>query len=176
MIFRRLSLLILSGCLFACSSKPEPSISYYLLPYQSVTQNKVDEVKLTVSIADYLKNDNLVVENNLNQLQFAHYHRWAQPVDLAIKQYLQKRLIQLNEVQKSYTNTSTTMSYRLSIERLHGTESGQVFLSGVWRIGGEGNSAHYFNYETKQTAAGYTNLIFSMAELLDKLANDMTAK
>ncbi|MCU4676010.1 ABC-type transport auxiliary lipoprotein family protein [Catenovulum sp. 2E275] len=169
---RKLGLLVVifSCFLFGCASEP-PQIKYYLLPYQSLEQT-TSNIQLEINVAEYLKQDSLVIENEQSELTFAHYHRWAEPLELLIHRYMSKQLLKQLTVPQRLDKTKLI----IEIERLYGSVNGKVYLSGYWWIEKhqtDGIERHYFNFQQPQLEAGYRSFVDSTADLLTRLASQV---
>ncbi|WP_017446275.1 PqiC family protein [Gayadomonas joobiniege] len=159
---------ILSISLFlaACASKQE--ISYYMLPLskQSVPGRYLD---VTVKLPDYLQQDSLVVVGQNNQVHFAHFHRWAEPLQKAISFQVGYELAQAIKLKNCQTECGTSVT--IEIIRFHGSESGNIVFKGLWSINGEKVKA--FNFNRLQDSPGYGSLVVGMDKLISQLVAEI---
>ncbi|MER2492277.1 PqiC family protein [Catenovulum sediminis] len=162
---------IVSSFLFACSSQPEPSTQYYLFPYpeNKALQQRV-EIALNLELAPYLKTDSIALLKEGNLLQFAHYHRWAQPLQVSINESLVDKLS--NQLPgKVVDDINQLGGLQLQIVRFHGNLQGEVVLIGAWSIAQQ--KPEKFILRMQQSAEGYDDLVSTMDLLLDKLVQQI---
>jgi uncharacterized lipoprotein YmbA len=84
-----------------------------------------------------------------------------------IERYLQRQLQQHDQPQQKVATT-------LVIDRFHGSPTGEVWLSGQWwDDSSENYRPHRFAYQAQQQQAGYDNLVITLQQLLDQVANEL---
>jgi uncharacterized lipoprotein YmbA len=128
-----------------------------------------------VAIPPYLDRSGMVLQMGASEIRVAKHHRWAEPLDDSIGRYLQVGIA--NEARVSVETAPLTSAgehdvVTVRINRLHGTETGQVRLVADWGVRPtRGESKLYsFDRTVTQTASGYPALVDAHAELLDELA------
>ena len=159
-------ILVLAGC-----ASPDLQVKYYLLPYQAINNQLKADIDLQVNLAEYLKQDSIVVENNASELTFANNHRWAEPLEQLTSRYLNKALLLAGNAK--FTSDKKLV---INIERLYGSASGQVYLSGFWQAYSETSphtQRYYFDFKLKQSESGYKSLVDTSAVLLSQLASQI---
>nr|WP_246283054.1 PqiC family protein [Marinifaba aquimaris] len=135
-------------------------------------------VHFEVLLPGYLQQDKLVVKEQ-EQLHFAHYHRWAEPLEKGIARYLSQYItIDANQ---------SAAQVKVEVTKLHGSVTGQLFLSGRWQLtelkkNRQGDaltkttSWRSFNYILNQAQAGYPAMVTAIEQSLNILAKDIEAE
>lgn len=149
-------ILLVFASLHGCSNAPEPAIQYYIFPVSAKMEHEqtlnLNRAKVSVALAPYLQQEHLVVSSENNKVVFAHYHRWAQPLDYMIEQYLRSQLNRLNK----------PVRLSVTVERFHGGIDGTVYLQGYFVLGEQ--SHHTFSFTVKQPEPGYSAMVDSMTK------------
>mgnify|MGYP000480613145 CR=1 FL=1 len=162
--------LISSVFLVSCASQVQQT-KFYVLPYLPLENRQTADLNIDINLAEYLKQDFMVIENQESELTFAQNHRWAEPLEQLITRYLSKRILSAQP-----ENLLTQTQLEVNIERFYGSVSGQVYLSGYWQWQAQPEKAdqrHYFDLKAKQSGPGYKNYVETSAGLLNKLAGQI---
>ncbi|WAJ70784.1 PqiC family protein [Catenovulum adriaticum] len=164
MSVKHIFLFSLMMTLVSCTT-PKPKVTYYALDYTPIKQVLTPWVKVDVQLPEFLKQENIVIESAKSELTFAHYHRWAEPLDEMVERYISNQLL-LMQVD---TKGQTKRALKLKIERLVGSVSGQVYLSGYWQWNNATNQRHYFDIIQEQNKTGYQAFVLTTSDLLREL-------
>ncbi|WP_016956831.1 PqiC family protein [Catenovulum agarivorans] len=168
-MYRYICVALIGLCCLSCSSAPEPTINYYILPISAKVENSLkstnqpDLGKVTIVLAPLLQKENLQIMQGDAQVVFAHYHRWAQPLDYMLKQVFEQQLKPLN----NFKNVT------IQFEKLHGSTAGVVSLQGYFVI--EQQASQAFLIEKKQSQAGYPAMLEAMTEGLLSLSQKIAS-
>lgn len=194
---------IVFGCLFvsvlllqACSSAPNTTQYYLLNNYQALDEPSTKapigvqpmikrQVRVSVSLAEYLNQPSLVMQVNTHQIHYSLFHVWAEPLLLGTTKSL---LLDLNAQDHALTFVDAQTAIRgepsahldLQIEYFHATSDSRVILSGRYRFA-EGESteilfAEPFAFEQNLRADGYEPSIVQMRHLVSDLARDLVSR
>lgn len=182
------SILILS----ACTSAPV-NIEYYSLNPKteapSSTNKNTAELPLivieAVQLAEFLRQQGIVVETGSNQLHMSSQHRWAERLDEAISRNL---IAQLEERLDQYrfeshnTRWSKQPTYRInfSFSHFHSTENNQAVVAGnFWILDQENKllNKQRFYLSRDLTQNGYSHSVeqlnLTLRELVNFVANNL---
>lgn len=177
------SALLLTGLLLGCST-PNPQPSYHLLSSQ-LSHHPCTEpqqpLQLSLSTAEYLRSNALILELASQELYFAPNHLWAEPLEAGISRTLSHAYNQrcnghylLSE--RSLLNpTASTPTLTIEIDRLHTIDRDAVILTGRYRLPNT-TQIHEFNYRSPLTQSGYPHAVNVMQQLLVKLGNELATK
>ncbi len=172
-----LSLVILT---VGCAGSPPPDQHLYMLRTGSALPTYESELSVgidSVTIAPYLKRDQVMLQVGPQELRPARYQRWAEPLDGNIRRYLRDRLSA--ELQ---TNVDASLRFRdrwqlqvdVVIEELHGLLEGGAILNAHYDVVPKGNPENarrgHVSARVEQSAPGYAALVDAQSELLDQLA------
>lgn len=180
--------ILLSGVMACtgCSSSEPIEIREYLLRPQAPNGQYDAEPIIglgKVEVAPYLDHDGIVLETTPGELNTAQHHRWADPLNFAIRRYLQ---IEIGRAAGLDTAGSVTNSDALqtqidvSVYQLHGTVSGSVKLVAEWQMraidSGEIQVRRQFSKTQTIRGDGYAEVVRAHAALLDELAAVIAAE
>ena len=176
--------------LVGCSSAPLSKTSYYLLNNQKagLTTNDVSgdssmpKKVMVLSVRDlpeYLIQPHLVMQMVDHQLNYAHFHMWAEPLQLGLKKAL------LTELNSNNTETYFIAENRdnrednlatvvVNIDYFHASSDSLVTLSGQYWLS-KSNEKQYsqvqpFYFEQQLEQDGYPHSVAKMRALVSQLA------
>ena len=164
--------LLVSGC----AATPATPAEYLLggpQPASSLQRHThADAAFVSVSVAEYLDRPEIVVETRDGVVQPAFSHRWAEPLAPALRRILSHRITgSSGQVMIPEPTADVPVRVDLTIERLHGTETGRVMLVARWTVRSADTTVHHRMAETTHTRAdGYPALVQAHDELIDALA------
>lgn len=173
--------------LSACASEPELPIEHYVLahnsqPYQ-VENQQLPLTSLSVQLAPYLQQTGLLVEKPGQQVQAAHYHRWAEPLTQGVERTLFTQLaVSLNQAEVlQLSQIAMPYEYHLQVlvNAFHGSTDGTVKLQGEWllikndAVKDSVLTIHRFDFNATQVGEGYPAMVAALQQLLDQLADNM---
>ena len=182
--------LILCIVLQACTSAPI-NINYYLLHTaegQNVAQKSPQATKIVLGkiiLADYLRQNSLVIQLNKNQLYYSPLDIWAESLDVGINKAL---LADLNQQTGDYQYTrfaapqSTSATYELVIEIEHflASNDSTVIASGnYWLIDkstGKVTFSDNFYLQKDLSTDGYSHAVAQLRVLLNSLSQNINLK
>jgi uncharacterized lipoprotein YmbA len=168
-----------------CASSPPEKHEYLLRPQISSTSYATEPTVALdkVEVAPYLGHQGIVLETSPGQIDTATHHRWADPLSFSVRRYLQVALMQetgQNVASTFETSDDVTTRVDVYIHQLHGSVTGTVKLVAEWKITRTNIEDHSVNgqYSASTTIAGdgYGEIVAAHAELLDQLANSISAE
>ncbi|NRA53251.1 MAG: membrane integrity-associated transporter subunit PqiC [Gammaproteobacteria bacterium] len=179
--FLLISLLTLlsAGC-----SSVKPALTFYQLSPPPITQ----QVELTsatliiepVTLVDYLKRPNLLLERQSGQLYVTKYQLWAEPLDQAIARTLVNHLNQSQQDFRAQSHLVTRCLKRcfrlkLFVEQFYPTERGTAVFTGKYQLFQQDKlvSQQDFNWQQDQANDGYGAAVNSLYKLTVKLASQI---
>lgn len=162
---------LLLTLLSSCAGKPDAT-RYYLLtdPTESLVSAGASlplrSLALgTVNVPSYLQSRNIAVIVGSTEIRGARSHRWAEPLDEALRRYLQETLAAGFAIDAPYLLDMT-------VHHLHGAESGAVLLDIDWRVRERGSAAALvagqFADAVQQSGVGFDALVVAHRQLLDR--------
>ncbi len=159
---------VLGLCLGACSSST-PETRYYLLTNAMQPPTALERtcpVRIAnVTLAPYLQRNNIIVQTAANELVPALQHRWSEPMQAGVARLMQRCI---------NASADASASLTLTIDHLHGGESGVVVLQGQWQIiDGDNTKTERFDRRTNQSRDGYDALVKAQAQLLTELCQQV---
>lgn len=116
----------------------------------------------TVTLADYLRSDHLIIQISEYELQRAQFHRWLEPLEQGVARVL-SRSIKSNHGQT-----------QIKIETLHGHTSGTVVLTATAELSGCGEMR--WQSRRQQPVAGYPAMVAQQEVLLVEFAAAITER
>lgn len=169
--------------LSACGTTIQaPDTTYYLFdanPVAQVSKQAKASVMLDiVSLPDYLKTNQLVMKDGDNKLIKAHYHSWADGLGEAMQRAL---LNDLNSTMSEidwldYCRKCTKV--KITVEHFYPDRSGEVLLSGLFKISERGEKANTevfrFHYTDTLESDGYAGAVKQMRVLSKQLSSDIS--
>ena len=178
-------ILLLTICA-GCSSSPLPESHDYLLRPQVNTSKYENEAVIAldrVEIAPYLDEQGIVLETAAGQIDTATHNRWAEPLDFAIRRYLQVSISQdMSQNIASIIEPSSKTRTRIDVyvHQLHGSVTGTVKIVAEWQIREteSGNVIAAGQYANNETIAGdgYGEIVMAHSRLLDQLASSIASE
>jgi uncharacterized lipoprotein YmbA len=134
-----------------------------------------------VTVAPYLDQPGIVVATTGHRMQIANDHRWAEPLDVAVRRNLELGIAAASGL--SVVGAPMAREQRLivdvTIQQLHGTIDGQVGLVAEWQWLDGGSAAlishHQSRDHTEVEKDGYDALVDAHAMLLERLAGSVAA-
>lgn len=182
----RLSIL-LSGLMLTlgCASPPPAKNTAYLLRPQPTNLQESDRPTIglgRVEIAPYLDHEGIALETSPGEINIAEHHRWADPLNFAVRRYLQIAIGQaagLNLAGSLTPPDSVQTTIDVLVQQLHGSVSGRVVLVAEWQIHGDTSgdvlAYHQFSATSTVRGDGYAELVRAHAALLDELADSIAS-
>lgn len=178
-----LATLLLSGCLGGTQA---PETQYYLLraDYTPDSALPLSSVQLgKVTIAPYLDQAGLVLEQYPNTIAIARYHQWSEPLSFSLHSFLSQTISSHygKEVLPASRNVKpAAQQLEITIDQLHGTAQGDVKLVANWTLRNSdvrptAISHHKFSRTMPLTADGYPALVQAEKALLIELAQAVAA-
>ncbi|WP_077285082.1 membrane integrity-associated transporter subunit PqiC [Cognaticolwellia aestuarii] len=173
----------------ACSSNNTAKTQYYLL--NSPTLNKASDnnnnnkpvvIINLLELPEYLRQASLVLQLSEHQLHYAHFHMWAEPLQVSITEGL---LQDLNAIDSHHNympvlnpqQLTSTTEVILKINAFHSTHQSQAILTGrYWLKEKNKNNAvkvHNFTLTADLNANGYPHAVEKMRAVITELANDI---
>jgi len=172
--------------LTACASNTQ-TIRYYSFNLNGFQQTVDTETSSRISIivdpillADFLDQDNLVMQLGANEVYKANYHRWAEPLDQAVSKYLVQKIN--DKIGNEYHFVKSNRMYNrikksnlhlnLEIDQFHSTDNAEVVLSGHYYFYDKDKSYEsikHFNVTEPLTTDGYQHSVEKLNGLLDQL-------
>ncbi|MEP5764781.1 MAG: PqiC family protein [Halieaceae bacterium] len=191
--FRQILLLGVLTTLVACGSTPRSD--YYMLSADARGAPGSGGPSIGVgpiTIPDYLKAREMVLNRSAHKLKLADFDRWAEPLDSGIRRVLAVNLTALLNTQSVQIypwrrDSVPEFSVRLAVVQLSVQNSEARFV-GEWSIhqprGGESISQHITQLSTpmrdsdpESVAAAYSNLLLQLSEkIADTLAEYRAGK
>lgn len=164
----------------ACASAPPPKAEYLLrydTSFPSEPTPSEPRVGLRgVSVAAYLNQPGLVVENAESEMRRAQSHLWAEPLDEGMILFLRAATAsmlgeEVGMVMRSVPQWEQTVD--VFVEQFHGTMSGKaVLVASFWITPGVGAapSEFYFARSLPLESEGYAGLVHAERLLVEELA------
>ena len=173
---------LLSGlmiCLGCTSTSPEQKTEFLLRPQAtSVQESKLPTIGLgRVEVAPYLDHAGIAFETAPGEINIAEHNRWADPLDFAIRRYLQVAIGQATGQSIAgslMTGDGVETEIDVLVHQLHGSVSGNVILVAEWQIRNEVSEEilAYRQFSTIETVRGdgYAEVVRAHGALLDEFA------
>jgi len=187
---------VLTCLLAGCSSAPLSETNYYILNNQKAAL-KTSEVSgelakpkklILLSVRDlpeYLNQPHLVMQMADHQLNYAHFHLWAEPLQLGFKKAL---IAELNansttayfiaENRDNKQRDLTTLA--VNIDYFHAGSNSLVTLSGQYWLSkthkSEDSQVQPFYFEQPLELDGYPHSVAKMRALVSKLASKIMSQ
>ena len=163
-----------------CSGQPVEN-HYYLLrndtPLDSRELKPSTEYAIgNVKIAPYIDQPGLVLEVGTGEIRPAMRHQWAEPMHDSVRNFLLveiSRRLGEDVFPAEISSAETELDIRIS--QLHGTQDGEVILSGLWmlRRGNEIVNSYSFRQTRQQVGDGYAAMAAAQEALLEELAKSI---
>ena len=181
--------LLLMLFIAGCSSTPKIETHQYLLmpdPYldgaatgnKSQSQDEIISIK-PIRLASYLNQRGIILLTNKHEINVAHYHRWAEPLDENIHRFMlltmsanTTRYVFQNSAGSSSQDTNLTLS--IEFDQFNGTADGQAMVSGKWQLYDTDKNdvlvSDTFHYNQTMSESGYAELVNQFALILNQIS------
>ena len=181
--------LLLMLFITGCSSTPKIVTHQYLLmpdPYldgattgtKSQSQDEIISIK-PIRLASYLNQRGIILLTNKHEINVAHYHRWAEPLDENIHRFMlltmsanTTRYVFQNSAGSSSQDTNLTLS--IEFDQFNGTADGQAMVSGKWQLYDTDKNdvlvSDTFHYNQTMSESGYAELVNQFALILNQIS------
>lgn len=179
----RLPVIVLSTLLMiACASTP-PERSQYLLRSEKNNDSRMleydENVFLgSVSVASYINQPGLVLDQGEGKVVAARYHEWAEPLRVSLRQFLSAEIsAELGRDITPFTlDNSDSQRVDITIDQLHGNDQGQAVLVAVWSVTAADKIQTYrFSEVADLSSDGYGALVEAHKRLLQQLSQAIAA-
>jgi len=179
---------VLSGLLLClgCASAPPAQKSEFLLRPQatSVPDSMQPTIGLgRVEVAPYLDHAGIAFETAPGEISIAEHHRWADPLDFAIRRYLQVTIGQAagqSIAGSLMARDGVETEIDVLVHQFHGSVSGNVILVAEWQIRNEASEEilAYRQFSAIETVRGdgYAEVVRTHGALLDEFAAAIAAE
>ena len=179
--------LLVLGALAGCSLAPKSDPSqFFVLTSANATQTSVGNRDLDlaiglgpVSVPEYLRRPQMVTRVGPNQVSYAEYERWAQPLDNSLAQVLSENLSSLLgaadiALYPWFGTTQLDFVVQVEVQRFERDVSGAAQLVCVWTLK-QGESGDHFaggQFERNEPAESETTgaSVAAQSRLLGMLA------
>jgi uncharacterized lipoprotein YmbA len=182
--------LLVLGALAGCSLAPKGDPSqFFVLTSASTTQASVGDRDLDlaiglgpVSVPEYLRKSQMVTRVGPNQISYAEYDRWAEPLDNSLLQVLGENLSSLLggadvALFPWYSTTRLDFVVQVEVQRFERDVSGAAHLVCVWALkhGESGDRITGGQFERNEPADSETTgaSVAAQSRLLGELANEI---
>jgi len=170
---------------YGCTSN-SPAIKFYRLsshvhdmPPMRRTLSAEKTIIVRVYLSKILQQPGIINNLGENEINIAHYHRWAEPLDKAIERSLihglNKKTSSYNfEALMSGVKQSSRYTLRLSIDSFAINDNASVTLSGQYRLLDENAASllqQSFNIEQSLKKDGYSYAVEKLNQTLFQLVN-----
>jgi len=171
---------------FGCG-KPKPSRFYILspLPPEEAPSSRQDVSTGIgpVEFPDYLLRPQIVTQTNANQLDYAEYERWAEPLNENFARVLADNLTHLIPTDRVHLYPwlgTLEVHYRLLIEviRFDQGEDGQITLTALWGLLDAPNREQLLQRRSSFSrpaadTTGYAGIAAAMSELVGEFSREV---
>jgi uncharacterized lipoprotein YmbA len=180
--------LLLSALLVSCASAPVVPLNYYVLSGNAAERSAPVDATLpalvleSITLADFLEQSGLVLQQGDHQLQVSRTHLWAERLDVAVPEVLLSTLQEASPEYRYFLRgsdfvPSPTYSLRLHLEAFHSTDAGDVVASGRYQVVdvAEGREIlnRQFNMREDLLDDGYPQVVAQLRGLLNQLARNI---
>lgn len=185
---KTLSFLILILTLCACSTQPGKFRYYQFTAVLSADESDVQlleniqQIRLNLTVPDYLKQNKMVMKMDNNELRFAQLHLWAQLPAKAIYTELQRELNQTAEnwfiATGSNSPVRSGMALQVNIHEFYPTLAGDALISGDWMFSVDGAPLmrmEFYN-KTPLKEVGYSHALQALSQLLTQLSHEINGQ
>jgi len=182
-----LGALLVLGALPACSLAPKADPSqFFVLTSASATQASVGDRDLDlaiglgpVSVPEYLRRPQMVTRAGPNEISYAEYDRWAEPLDNSLVQVLGENLSSVLggadiALHPWFSTTQLDFVVQIEVQRFERDASGAAKLVCVWVLqdGATGDRVAEGQFERNEPAESETTgaSVAAQSRLLGMLA------
>ena len=186
-LFASLAMILTAGC-----GSTEPSRFYMLTSMEGSWDNPEGEVTGTLSLevgpvntAAYLQNPGLVTRTTQNEIEYAEYDRWAEPLSNGVATVLARNLCNLLKTTKVDTypwrgRASVDVQVVVDLIRFDCEEDGKVVLQARWvLVDGKSREILLFRWASLRGGAGenatYDEIVAAMSGILEDLSKKIAA-
>ena len=185
---RLLALSVIAFLVTACSSSGVERVKYYQLAVPSVINIGTDDVDTRtrvvideVQLPRFLKQDNMVIQLEGNEIYTANSHRWAEPLNEAISKLL---VSQLNTRDSHFRfersagewNRGAPIHLRLEFIEFHPMFGKEVVVSGrLWFYDGNRDLKvdQSFRFVEPMAGEGYDYSVKALQKSVDHLSDQI---
>jgi uncharacterized lipoprotein YmbA len=186
LLIKFLVLIILAAMMGCGSSKPS---RYYLLSeLKNQEQKSSFKQQLKIGIGplrfpEYLQRPQIGFFMNENQLQYAEYDRWAEPLDENFMRVLTENLSELLDLDQVYMYPfigAPQIDYQIimDIRKFEMNERSQVVLTVQWEIVKAGDQQPLLTqrstYVQPVDSDNYISIVAGMSQAVERFSNDIT--
>lgn len=190
-ITRNLLCIFIVLVLFACASSNK-QVKYYSLTLNSdhqslaVANNQANTEQTHVIVepirlANFLRQEGLVLQVGDHEIVTANYHRWAEPLEEAIAKLVTH---ELNNKSNHYQfarrigqwNQNATLQLRFEFDKFHATDNAKIVASGRYWLYEKNNTLrvdHAFNVSSSLTRDGYLHAVEKLEQAIGKLSDQI---
>jgi len=187
----RLALILSLTTLLGACAGSAPALNYYVLGGRETPRSvPVDEnlpalVVESVTLAEFLEQSGLVLQQGAYQLQVSRTHLWAENLDVAVPEVLLMSLQQASPDYRYFLRgrdfvPGANYSLRLHFDAFHATDGGDVLASGRYQVvDTEANREimnRQFNFTEDLQRDGYPQVVSQLRSLLQQLANNIVSE
>lgn len=182
-----LAVILTAGC-----GSTEPSRFYMLTPMEGSWDNPEGEVSGTLSLevgpintAAYLQNPGLVTRTTRNEIEYAEYDRWAEPLSNGVATVLARNLSNLLKTTKVdlypwRARVPVDIQVIVDLIRFDCEEDGKVVLQTRWvLVNGKSREILLFRWANLRGDAGeeatYDEIAATMSGILEELSKKIAA-
>lgn len=178
---------LVATLLFGCSSNPVEQVNYYVLNGANSATNKLgDHTDKTqrilvedIRLADYLKQSNLAMQLNTNQIFYSRQHAWAERLQVGLEKALMTDLNAASE-DFMFIRESLPSKFKISrkliiqIDHFVATDKSTVLATGSFWYSDGPEEQHYsqskFKFEAQLGQDGYAHAIEQLRALVTKIS------
>ncbi len=163
---------IMIGALAALGACSTPATQYFTLPDSQYSHpaKSGSEIAVRVYLAEPLNNGGLVYQTDAYHVNFARNHLWAGSLDNALASGFSNKLNRIGgrHIFVPAARSSSTQILKIYVEAFQGSYQGKTLVSGyaLWPNG----QSRPFHVETPQNGDGYTAMVESLNQGLEKAA------
>ncbi len=175
----RITALLSTLLVVACSSSAPTTNRYLLRSEAPIGTSRLDPpvwIALNrVEVAPYLGEPGLVVETQPHQVRPARYHIWAEPLADGLRRFLAAEIsnaLGFPVGTDAARQRDWDRTVDVSIDRLHGTLSGEALLVARWWIAPQAGKGEAFQFSASEPLPreGYAGLVYAEVALARQLA------
>jgi uncharacterized lipoprotein YmbA len=174
--------LLLTGLITACGSTPRSD--YYMLSANAKGLSGSEGPAIgigPVTVPEYLKRREMVLNRSANRLDLADFDRWAEPLDAGILRVTALNLSLLLKTQQVQTfpwRRSNLPDFGISIAVIQFSMKGkQALLVAQWTITtpatGDAVAQHISHLETSAAGGDPENVAAAYSDLLEELSEEI---
>jgi uncharacterized lipoprotein YmbA len=182
--------LLLSALLAACAGAPAVPLNYYVLSGGASERSAPVDATLpalvleSITLADFLEQSGLVLQQGEHQLQVSRSQLWAERLDVAVPQVLLGSLREASSDYRYFLRGSdfvpaAAYALRLHLDGFHATDAGDVIASGRYQVvdlaAGAEILNRQFNLREDLQDDGYPQVVAQLRGLLNQLARNIVS-